>query len=658
MRGPELTGRLIAGRYEVLAWIGEGGFASVWRARQLSPECEVAIKVLHPEHSQDPKLVASFLREAKLYVPFRDEPNIATILECGHDAENGVHFLVMTLLGQTVGALIEESGPLPLDRVLQIGEDIGRALETVHAAGLVHRDVKCSNIMTASAAGRERFVLTDFGIGLLQEVADKTITTRELDRVGTWAYAAPEQIRARQRDEIRPSADFYSLGVVLFRAATGQYPFPPHFPQVIQHHLETPPPDPRRLRPDLPASFAEFVLRALAKEPEKRSSSGGEWQRGIARVKAELARPPALPIKRRPWAWALLPILALLLVAGAFATWKAVFAGTTVEVVTTPLAAHVRVAEARGGSSVVVAQGAAPLRFRRQSGRAYEIEADQPGYFKATLSLGSKDAASRQQAVTLEPSFSLAVSSDPQGARLTLTRLDAPRGEPIESYTNCQLAGLHAGRHELSLQMQGRRKLSEEIVIGPELKEIHRTLDFVGGVDLEIYTQPAGARVRLDGGLVNEPTPCRVTDLPSGTHRLYLERDGYTSIDTSVTLAPSRDAQAFRVRLHAIATRGGDRGDAGDEVVNRTDAPGTEISLSLAPMTFAYIHVDGNTTAVNASGKAGPWKVRLKPGPHTFRVVDVTRPVPIDVELKYSLSGSRPPRALVLDWQREKVVVP
>ncbi|MCC7142661.1 MAG: serine/threonine protein kinase [Candidatus Eisenbacteria bacterium] len=651
MRSIDLKGRLIAGRYEVEEWIGEGGFASVWRARQLNPDGKVAIKILHPEHSQDPHLVSSFLREARHYVPFRDEPNVATILECGHDEENGVHFLVMTLLGDTVGSLLERQGVLEPARVLQLAEDVGRALETVHSAGLVHRDVKCSNIMTA--LGRDRFVLTDFGIGLLQEVAEKTITTRELDRVGSWAYAAPEQIRARTREDIRPSADFYSLGVVLYRAATGQYPFPPHFPQVIQHHLETPPPDPRKLRPDLPAPLAEFLLRALAKDPARRFANGAEWLRALQRVRADLA--PARPIGPRAGLWpaAIGVGLALLLLLGGLGIWRAFFAGEKVLIVSTPTA-RARISESRNGAPVLIAEGTTPLAFRQHQGRAYEIDLEQNGCFGQRILLAPSEPIQKTRAFTLEAAHSLAISSTPDGARVTLTELSGAKRELPDSYTPCQLSGLHAGPHEMVLQLQGRRKLVEQIEVGPGLSEIHRNLDLVGGVDLEIYTTPSGARVRVDGGLVNETTPCRVTELPPGPHQVYLERLGYVSIDTLITLRAARDAQAVRVVLRPSG-RGEDPSPRPrPEPVDRS----FEVSLSLKPMTFAYIHVDGNPEAINESGRTGPWRVRLTPGAHTFRIIDVKRPVPIDVEVRYLLEADRPPRSLVLDWEQRNVVAP
>lgn len=659
----ELAGRLVAGRYELLEKIGQGGFASVWKARQLQPAGLVAVKILSPEHARDPALVKSFLKEAELYVPFRDDPHIATVLECGRDDENDLYFLVMTLLEETVGAIVEREQGMPAERVLKLAADVGGALDTVHAAGLVHRDVKCSNIMTAR--GGERFVLTDFGIGLIQEIADKTITPSELSKVGSWAYAAPECIRARTREEIKPAADFYSLGVVLYRAATGQFPFPPQFPAVIQHHLETPPRDPRQLRPSIPEGLASLILRLLEKDPAKRIARGQDLIDAAERIRRDLqkrsgaknggSRGAAASGRGRAVAW-VAGIAGGLSVLGAVVGGLWYMQGTSiqVDVQSDPNGASYRVysgqAITRGAQPVATGTAGLPLKVKRG---LYAASFEKEGYFPTEVAWDLRDKRATVAPVQLEMAHTLNISTDPDGARARLVWLNgSERIEISEKVTPCLFEGLHEGPYELSLEKDGYARQVERVDVSEETRELRRSLDSGTSGGFALYSSPPGASVSIDGEGLGQTTPCRVGDVPAGRHRLAFSLAGYARRDTTVQLDPRQGELAVRVKLQATAIHNG--GGGGDPSV---DGPAISFVIGLLHNTRGYpsVHVDGGSP-INASGVPPPWTAKLKPGPHTFRLEWTDSNPPVDMEIQYTVLPENPKRKLLLDLTSRSVM--
>lgn len=653
----DLTGRLLAGRYELLSVLGEGGFASVWKARQLNPEGYVAVKILNADHARDPKIVRSFLQEAQLYVPFRDEPNIATVLESGHDAQNDLYFLVMTLLEETVGSLIERLGPLPVERVLRLASDVGHALETVHAAGLVHRDVKCSNIMTAP--GRERFVLTDFGIGVMQGMADKTVTPSELSKVGSWAYSAPETIRAKSREEVRPAADFYSLGVVLFRASTGQYPFPPQFPQVIQHHLESTPLDPRMVRPELPLSLSQLISRLLEKDPVRRFSNGHEFVQAVERVRQELERaglresaPVAKPKAKLPLG-ALLGVGGALVVLAVGVIGYALYAASRVDLqlASTPSSARFKLYEGaaakRFGAPMQEGTTPANLKLKKQT---YTVVFEKSGFFAKETPLDLSQGEGPKRPIELEPAYRLAVTTEPDGANVRVSRFEGEEKRAIaDEMSNCTFLELHAGLHELVIEKEGYRTLVETVTVDDRLPEVSRVLLPATAAGLDLYTIPSGAEVWIDGGKVDQRTNCRIPELSSGKHRIRFRLSGYAERETTVVLDPRQGDLSVRL---ALESSGGRVKPAPDPRVLPAVA---EYRISVKG-TFAYVHVDRSSRAINESGAPAPWRIRLEAGTHTFRVMNVKAQPPIDVEITHTIRPDKPARTLILDPERKKVI--
>jgi len=272
------------GPYEITAEIGHGGMANVYRAIQPSIGREVAIKVLPRQFSQDPTFLERFNREVKV-IAHLQHPHILAVHDYGE--QDGQPYIVMAYMPTgTLSEAIRASGRgLPLDRVVQLVEQIASALDYAHDRGIVHRDFKPSNVLL-DAQGNA--YLADFGIA---KVADATVQLTGSGIVGTPAYIAPEMAAG---SEVTRSVDLYALGVTLFEMLTGQLPFDSPTPiGQLMAHINNPVPDVCVLRPDLPAAVQQVVSRAMAKSPDKRYQSAGALAAALRRAAAGFAEVPA-----------------------------------------------------------------------------------------------------------------------------------------------------------------------------------------------------------------------------------------------------------------------------------------------------------------------------------------------------------------------------
>jgi YVTN family beta-propeller protein len=257
-------GDVVAG-YEIEELIGRGGMGEIYRARDPRLERRVALKLLVPRYSDDDAFRERLLRESRLAASL-DHPNVVPIYEAG-ETDDRLFIAMRYVEGTDLGALLRSGGPLEPARALAIAEQVGDALDAAHARGLVHRDVKPSNILLDHQDGREHVYLADFG--LTQSVATVDMTDGHL--VGTVDYVAPEQIRG---DDADGSADVYGLGGVLLEALTGTVPFAGVSDvAVIYAHLEEPPPRASERRDALPEALDEVLARAMAKDPRERQDT-------------------------------------------------------------------------------------------------------------------------------------------------------------------------------------------------------------------------------------------------------------------------------------------------------------------------------------------------------------------------------------------------
>jgi serine/threonine protein kinase len=264
-------GSRIAG-YRLGEQIGRGGMAVVFRAQDERLERQVALKILSPALAADETFRHRFILESRSAAAV-DDPYIIPVFEAGE--ADGVLFIAMRYVpGGDVDALLKQMGPLPAERTAAIISGVASALDTAHAAGLVHRDVKPTNMLLDTRVGRPDHVyLSDFGLskGALSS-ADLTGVDRFM---GTLHYCAPEQIQGRRVDA---RTDEYALACTAFELLSGRPPFSQdEASAVLYAQLKEPPPRLAPRRADLPAAVDDVLLRALAKAPEERYASCGEF---------------------------------------------------------------------------------------------------------------------------------------------------------------------------------------------------------------------------------------------------------------------------------------------------------------------------------------------------------------------------------------------
>ncbi len=256
--------------------IGQGGMGAVFLAQQSRPRRQVAVKVLLPATALTTHQRAAFLER------FRRETDAAASLEHPHilpvyeyGERDGFAYLVVPYIsGGTLRDLMESEGPVPLSRALNYVEQMAAALDFAHERGVIHRDVKPANILITPEG---RLLLTDFG--LVKIIADgqgpQTRLTGAGAPVGTPDYMAPEQVIGEVVDG---RSDLYSLGIILYQLLTGTTPFQGETPmQIAAKQLQTPPPSPRSLRPDLPVAAEQVMLKVMSKRPADRYTSGQDF---------------------------------------------------------------------------------------------------------------------------------------------------------------------------------------------------------------------------------------------------------------------------------------------------------------------------------------------------------------------------------------------
>ena len=302
--------------YRIERMVGEGAMGVVYRAHDLSLDRTVGLKVLKPEVSEDARFVDRFLREARAAARV-SHPNLAHIYFVGE--QDGQHFFAMEFIeGQDLQARVEEEGPLDLDTALEVLSQAAQGLEAAHAAGVVHRDVKPSNILV-QPDGIAR--VTDFG---LARSLDTDLHATQADTIlGTPTYMSPEQCRSQPADE---RADIYALGLTAWFLLAGRLPYEAEgLGQLIDDQLNTPLPPLTGEQPDLPEALDGVLGRMCAKAPGDRYADMTEALAAIERCRPRPILPGTLVARGVAAAIDLLPAagiatLADVLVAVLFGT--------------------------------------------------------------------------------------------------------------------------------------------------------------------------------------------------------------------------------------------------------------------------------------------------------------------------------------------------
>ncbi len=292
-------GREVAGRYRILAKLGEGGMGAVYRAEQISLKRTVALKVLRPELSAEPGMVRRFNAEAELAAKL-SHPNTVTLFDFGQDADGSLFIAMEYLEGRSLREVLTREGPLSPGRALAISEQLCASLADAHSRGIVHRDLKPDNVMLVKR-GRATDVarVLDFGIAKLRDEqtdgANRPMT-RAGDLLGTPQYMAPEQIRGETVDA---RTDIYALGAMLYEMVTGRLPFEgPTLMSILSKHLTEMPVPPRDRRPDLRISptLNQLVMDALDKDPARRPATMDAFADRLARLVVEVGPRSDAPV--------------------------------------------------------------------------------------------------------------------------------------------------------------------------------------------------------------------------------------------------------------------------------------------------------------------------------------------------------------------------
>jgi serine/threonine protein kinase len=333
---PDLIGQSL-GRYHVLEQLGEGGMAIVYKAFDTRLEREVAVKVIRmerlaPEIAE--KTFKRFDREAKALAKL-NHPNIMRIIDYGE--HEGYPYLVMEYLpGGTLKKHTQSAQLIPWEQSVEILIPVAEALDYAHKKNIIHRDVKPANILL-NETGQP--LLTDFGIAKIMEEDVTMDLTGTSVGIGTPEYMAPEQGLGKPADA---RTDIYSLGIVFYELITGRKPYRADTPMAVMLKKATEPlPRPSAFVPNLPKKVEQFLLKALAKDPENRYASMAEFILALEKLKTEtapakierkprpkkekktpVARPEARERRKLPWGWigtgAAVILIMILLVSGVF----------------------------------------------------------------------------------------------------------------------------------------------------------------------------------------------------------------------------------------------------------------------------------------------------------------------------------------------------
>ncbi|MFO7951696.1 MAG: Stk1 family PASTA domain-containing Ser/Thr kinase [Bacillota bacterium] len=262
-----MVGKVLAGRYELIEKIAEGGMARVYRGRDLALKRTIAVKVLKDQMSGDAAFLRRFEREAQSAAAL-SHPHIVNIYDVGE--QEGINYMVMEYVdGINLKGYIREQGRLPAHEAINIARQIAEALEQAHAAGVIHRDIKPQNILF-SRNGKVK--VTDFGIAI---AGDGVTVTAGDQIIGSVQYISPEQARGEIAGK---QSDLYSLGVVLYEMVTGKVPFVGESQvAVAMKHIQEEIVPPRNLVPGIPEALESIILKAVQKDSAERYMDAAEF---------------------------------------------------------------------------------------------------------------------------------------------------------------------------------------------------------------------------------------------------------------------------------------------------------------------------------------------------------------------------------------------
>ena len=256
------------GDYAVEGLLGIGGMGKVYRATA-SDGTSVALKLVKEDYARDETFRRRFYREARIAQMVK-HPNVVPVLDTGE--QGGLPYMAQRFIkGESLDDKLKRDGPLDVSTAVQVCTDVASGLEALWAAGMVHRDVKPANILLDETG---QAYITDFG---LAKDTQGSLLTLPGQALGSMDYMAPEQIRG---EPVSAASDIYALGCVMYECMCGRPPFADvQGMRILWAHLQDEPPDPASIRNDLPSGFARTLMVAMAKDPQQRPATAGEYAR-------------------------------------------------------------------------------------------------------------------------------------------------------------------------------------------------------------------------------------------------------------------------------------------------------------------------------------------------------------------------------------------
>lgn len=494
------------GPYEITAEIGRGGMGYVYRAMQPSLGRTVAVKTLLPHLVADEEFIERFLREARAIAKL-SHPGIVTIYDVGE--EDGVYYFAMEYLsGLTLDEIVRSGGPLNVDVAVHYVVQIAAALGHAHAADILHRDVKPSNVMVDKA---NRAVLTDFGIA---RAASDSRLTRTGTAIGSPDYMSPEQVEGGQQDQ---RSDLYALGVLFYQLLTGKTPYHGDTPMAVAYqHVNGPVRSPRKANPAVPGHIDAIVCKLMAKKAEDRYESaehlltalGAQATASVTAITDPDAATAVMNLAggRRPVVGVVVAALAVLGAGLAYGAYR-YFAPS-------PLVAPV--AAAGNGALSGAGEGASDVG---------EDSAPGSGGDSAPGGVGDSTPGSAPSGANgSEPS---AGSPELEGPAIEIG-LDPPAAELTGSDPGPVDNGVEENEDSAAIETD-RGPVAETFVV---------------------TSRPAGATLTLDGVRVDGVTPVKVDFVPGASHRIGVTLDGYEDTGFEFTLDDLDTAQRDSATLH------------------------------------------------------------------------------------------------------------
>ncbi|MBW2107494.1 MAG: serine/threonine protein kinase [Deltaproteobacteria bacterium] len=391
------------GRYEIVQEVGKGAMGVVYRAHDPQIDRTVALKVLRQDRVTSEDLVQRFLKEAKA-IGRLSHPNIVTVYDVGHD--QGTIYIAMEFLEGTPLNEIIKQGNVSLDTIIDLGTQMAGAVDYAHSKGIVHRDIKPTNIIV-KADGQVK--ITDFGIARIEDPS-ATQQTQAGEILGTPVYMSPEQVMGKTVDG---RSDLYSLGVILYELGTGTRPFGGNnLAAIFRAITQDVPADPITVNPSLPQSLSDLVIKSLDKNPEKRFQTGKAMATALKRCIASqgTSEVPAQPEERPRSRMPLLLGLAIIVLVAVGAVSYSLFSGPRPENnkpsdLAVSAQALLKVQSAPAGAQVYVDgvfKGKSPLNLELPLGK-HEVRMNLPDHYEWEAQLQLREAGETPLFVRLIP---------------------------------------------------------------------------------------------------------------------------------------------------------------------------------------------------------------------------------------------------------------